>query len=105
MTKYRAKPTEVDGIRFASKAESRRYIELKLMQEHGVIRDLVLQPRYPIVVNGVKICTYVADFKYYDKERKREVVEDVKGMIPRLYVIKRQLMKAVYDINIFEVPA
>jgi hypothetical protein len=103
--KYNAKRTEVDGITFDSKMESRRYIQLKQLEKGGVIRDLELQPRYPLTSNDVLICTYVADFRYWDNEREREVVEDVKGKITREYRIKKKWMLALYDIEVQEVTA
>jgi len=102
VTKYRAVPVTIDGIRFASKAEARRYTDLLLMERGGAIRDLELQPRYPLVVNGVKVGTYVADFRYVD-EAGRVVVEDVKGVRTAVYRIKRLLMRALYGIEIEEV--
>jgi hypothetical protein len=104
-SKYRNVKTTVDGITFASKREANRYAELKLMKQAGEIIDLVLQIRYPIVVNDVKICTYIADFVYFDVASGRYVVEDAKSkatMTPA-YRIKKKLMKAIYDIDIQEV--
>ena len=46
--KFGAVPTTVDAIRFASKKESRRYLDLKLMEKAGLIRDLECQPKFPI---------------------------------------------------------
>ena len=103
--KYHAIPTEVDGILFASRLEARRYSELRLMGQAGEIRDLELQPRYPIRINGQLVCTYVADFRYFDVQRNREVVEDVKGVRTREFVLKKKLVKAVYGIDIEEVTA
>jgi len=91
-SKFGAKPTYVDGIRFASKKEARRYEALKLLERAGVIRDLERQPRFPIVINGepVKIRShgspngravyYVADFRYFDTRENARIVEDVKGI-------------------------
>lgn len=103
--KYNAKRTEVDGITFDSKMESRRYIELKQLEKGGAIRDLELQPRFPFTVNDTLVCTYVADFRYWDVERDQEVIEDVKGKITREYRIKAKLMKALYGIEVQEVTA
>jgi hypothetical protein len=100
MTKYGAIPTEVDGIRFASKAEARRYAELKLMESAGVIDRLTLQPRYKLVVDGELIGTYVADFRYLDLEHERFVVEDVKGVETPVFKLKRKLVKALHGIDI-----
>ena len=104
-SKYKAKPTTVDGIQFASKMEARRYNELKLMERAGEIRDLQLQRRWPIVVNGVKVCVYVSDFEYIETMTGERVTEDVKGYRTHVFAIKKQLMKAVYGITIKETSA
>jgi len=102
MSKFHNIPKRVDGILFQSTKESRRYSELKALQQAGVIRDLEMQPKFKLEVNGVHITTYYADFRYHDNERRAEVVEDVKGMRTQIYIIKRRLMKAIHDIEIEE---
>lgn len=101
MNKYRAIRTEVDGIMFASKKEALRYKELKFLLQEQRISDLVLQPKFPIEVNGKKICTYIADFIY--NEDGIQVVEDVKGVKTSVYRIKKKLTEAIYNITIKEV--
>jgi hypothetical protein len=103
--KYHNEPTIVDGVKFSSRAEARRYCELKIMLDAGVIKDLRLQPRFPIVVNGIKICTYVADFRYYDIERGGDIIEDVKSTATKtaVYRVKAKLMHAVYGVIVSEV--
>ena len=93
LNKYRNKPVKIDGIRFASIAEGRRYSELKLLERAKEIRALELQPSYPLSVNGHHICTYIADFRYF--ERGRTVVEDVKGFKTPEYEIKSKLFMAL----------
>lgn len=93
-SKYSAKPTFVDSIRFASKAEARRYSELKALERAGLISHLELQPRFPLIVNGVVVCTYVGDFRYL--ENGKSVTEDVKGMKTDVYAIKRKLLLATH---------
>jgi hypothetical protein len=101
--KYGAKATTVDGIRFASKFESERYGYLKSLERAGVIRSLQLQPRYKLAVNGILICTYVADFSY---EREgtdgswTSIVEDAKGVETPEFKLKKKLMQAVLGIEI-----
>jgi len=99
--KYNAKPTIVDGIRFASKKEANRYQELKILLKAKVIQDLVLQPRFPCHVKDKLICTYVADFKYI--ENGQMIIEDVKGMKTPIYRLKKKLVEALYYIKITEV--
>lgn len=101
--KYRNVKTVVDGITFDSKREAKRYGELMLLLRAGLIRDLTLQKRYSLLVNGELICAYVADFDYYDAKAGRWVTEDAKGVRTPEYLIKKKLMKAVHGITIREV--
>jgi hypothetical protein len=101
-SKYNATRTTVDGITFASKREAKRYSELKLLEMAGEIKELVLQPRYPLKVNEQLITTYVADFRYDDCKSKRSIVEDTKGFRTPEYRIKKKLMLAIYGIEVFE---
>ena len=95
MTKYHARPQVLDGIRFASGAEARRYMELRLMVEAGEIGALVCHPSWILYpadkARGLSAIRYTADFQY--NECGRVVVEDVKGMLTR---------DAALRINIFQ---
>lgn len=106
--KFFAKAVTIDGHRFASKAEGARYVELRLLEKAGEIRGLVLQPRFPLHVDGVLIGTYVADFAYDDLIGTyvadfdhagyfgTRVVEDVKGLDLPLGRWKRKHFEAQY---------
>lgn len=98
--KYRNVPTVIDGIRFASKREAYRYAELKDMAKRGEIETLLLQPRYPLTVNGMHVCTYVADFAYQDNSTGRVVTEDAKGVRTRDFINKAKLFHALYGREI-----
>lgn len=102
MSKYGAIRTEVDGFKFASKKEAGRYSQLKLLERAGEITELRLQPRYPLTVNGVKVCTYVGDFAYRDKA-SGFVLEDVKGVKTETYKLKAKLFAALHGFPITEV--
>lgn len=99
-SKYGAKKTEVDGIKFDSKREAARYSQLRLLERAGQIADLRLQVKYPLVVNNVKIGRFTADFVYV--ENGAEVVEDCKGYRVRDYPLRKKLMLAIYGIAIKE---
>jgi len=96
-SKYGNRPTTVDGHAFASKAEARRYRELRLLEAAGEIRDLVLQPRFELQAGfeyrGRRVLpiTYVADFQYWDRRTGERVIEDVKGHRTEAYRIKAKL--------------
>lgn len=100
--KYNAKKTIVDGITFDSKAEARRYGDLKILQMAGEISGLMLQREYPLKVNGIVVCKYRADFVYVDKSGHNTIVEDVKGVRTEVYKLKKKLMLACYGIEILE---
>lgn len=98
--KYRAIKTTVDGITFDSKKEAARYEELKLLEKAGEIMYLTLQPRFDLIVNGVKCGFYKADFQYL--AIGKTVVEDVKGVKTPVYNLKKKMIKAIYGFDIFE---
>jgi len=88
--KYSAEPCVVDGVRFASKAEARRYGELQLLVRAGQIVDLQLQPRYALPAGIV----YVGDFAY--TEAGKQVCEDVKGVETQAFRLKARLMRELH---------
>lgn len=100
--KYRNKKTSVDGIRFDSKREANRYMELKLLERAGAIKDLRRQVSYVLINKSRygRAIKYVADFVYY--EDGKLVVEDVKGVRTPVYKLKKRLMAEVYGIEIKE---
>jgi hypothetical protein len=101
MNKYRNKPTHIDGIRFASKAEAKRYQELKLLERAGEITGLRLQPRYPLYAyEKEKICDYVGDFEYFEPVKGKYITEDVKGVLTPVFKLKAKLFKAHYQREI-----
>ncbi len=99
--KYGNSWVEVDGIKFQSKREAARWGVLKLMEQAGEIQNLRRQVRFPIVINGQKICVYVADFQY--EHGSETIVEDAKGCRTDVYKLKNKLLKACNGIIITEV--
>lgn len=106
MTKYGAVKTTAGGIRFDSKREAARYLELLAREQAGEIRDLRLQVRYRCEVNGVHVCDYIADFCYYERAEDghtwRPITEDVKGYRVPVYRLKAKLVRACFGIEIRE---
>ncbi len=106
--KYRNRPT--DG--YASKREARRATALRLMQEAGQIQGLREQVEFLLIPRQTRpdgtaerSCSYWADFVYdeWTGGGWRRVVEDVKGVRTREYVLKRKLMLMVHGVAIKEV--
>jgi hypothetical protein len=118
MSKYHAKPTTIDGIRFDSQKEARRYQELKLLERAGEIRNLERQPEFDLNVvqrsddynYSKKVGVWRGDFRYEERRytaAKRErwdvIVEDVKGFKTPVYRLKKRMVEAQYGIQIREV--
>ncbi|WP_353191393.1 DUF1064 domain-containing protein [Pandoraea pnomenusa] len=105
-SKYSNRKCEVDGIKFDSRAEARRWTQLQAMQSAGEINDLERQVVYVlaagVVIDGRKVppLRYVADFVY--ERANVTVIEDVKGVITPEYRIKRHLM-ALKGLSIVEI--
>lgn len=105
MSKYGAVRTEYAGRVYASKAEARRAVELEASRMAGLIDSLEEQVAFPLVVQGVKVGTYVCDFQYREVATGRLVVEDIKGFRTPVYRLKKKLVKALYGVDIHEVSA
>lgn len=101
MNKYRAKPTWVDNVRFASKKEAGRYVVLKFLLQEGKIHNLLLHQTHKLKVNGHLICSYVSDFEY--ELDGVHVIEDTKGVRTPVYKLKKKLMLACLGLTITEV--
>lgn len=102
-SKYGNKRTTVDGIKFDSKKEADRYGSLKLLERHGAISNLELQPEYHFRHKGKLLMTYRPDFRYV--EDGALVIEDVKSEGTRgnrVYAIKKKAMLIWFDIQILE---
>lgn len=89
------------GIKFDSRKECLRYLELKGRYDAGLIKDLKLQHHFTLqegfkTVEGetIRKMEYVADFTYIDEDGKF-VIEDVKSEATaknEKYRIKKKLM-------------
>jgi hypothetical protein len=101
---HNVKTTGADGVVHDSGKEHRRWCELELLECAGEIRCLRRQVPFALVVSGVLVCTYIADFVYEDGAAT--IVEDCKSPPTRklaAYRIKVKLMQAIHNIQIREV--
>ena len=116
-SKYKNEPVTVDGVRYDSKNEMRRYNFLKLMERAGEISNLRYHVKYPLFPKGtVEIRRfpdgrevvlkryerehwYEADFVYTNKKGE-DIVEDFKGFVTDTFKEKRDALKELYGIDI-----
>ena len=109
---------------YDSKAEARRGAELELLQAAGEICNLRKQVKFVLIpaqdaVGGVytrgklkgapkrgklieRECAYIADFVYVNKDGET-VVEDVKGMRTKEYILKRKMLLFFHGIRVVEI--
>lgn len=116
VNKLNARKVELNGIKFDSQKEARRYVELLELEKNGAISNLCTQVEYVLCPtqrdsNGKVVerkLSYIADFVYFDEVSHTKVVEDVKGYrnpssaAYAKYVIKRKLMRYIHGIIIKE---
>lgn len=89
--KYHNTPTEIDGIRFDSKAEAGRYLTLKALKTSGNILWFSRQPSF-LLPGGVR---YMPDFLVCDAAGLIWV-EDVKGVETEAFKIKKKLWEDAF---------
>lgn len=105
--KYHNKKVEYDGIKFDSTKEKNRYIGLKQLERLGVIQNLQRQVKYELQpsfkLNGktIRSITYIADFVYI--QDGVEIIEDVKGMRTKEYLLKKKMFEYKYQKEIKEI--
>lgn len=105
-SKYNNRKTEIDGITFDSHAEANRYLVLRDMEAQGIITELSVHTRWPVLddfvdCNGKRIrgIVYEDDFSY--ARNGRRVVEDVKGVRTAVFRLKAKLFQKRYPHILF----
>ena|ERR1700684_216322 len=93
--KYRNVPVMVDGIRFDSKLEARRYAQLKQLQMHGQVKWFICQVPFRLP-GGI---TYRADFLVVLHDREI-AIEDCKGMLTPVSALKIKQVEEIYGIKV-----
>ena len=103
--KYHNVRTSYNGKMFASKKEATHAGLLDAMQRAKEpsqrVKSVIYQYRIPIVVNGIKIAHYVADFYVSFADGHKEIHE-TKGFRTREYILKKKLVEAIYGEKILE---
>ena len=106
-----AKTTYVDGIKFDSKKEAKRYTELRWLQEADEISELRVHPSWELNYNGRPFLIksdrykngrrmkYTADFWYKDKEGN-VIVEDVKGYATPMSRMRIAIFEAMTELEV-----
>lgn len=108
MSKYHSRKVVIDGIKFDSKKEAERYKSLCLRERAGEIDKVQVHPKFRLLpsqkfdlMDNERPLDYVADFAYCEIKSGYFIVEDVKGVKTKDYVIKRKLFKYMFPTYIF----
>ena len=97
----KAHPTQAQH--FASQAEARRYMELRLLERAGKVSSIECQPKFELSVNGVRMGQYRADFVYRDNKYHgpgRNYEEIKGGAMTEISDWKRRHAEAQYGVKI-----
>lgn len=99
--KYRNKKVTYDGIEFDSQREFKYYLDFKEQQKSGRISGLEVHPKFRCEINGLKICTYEADFGFTEQGRRRvlDVKSPVTAKLPT-FRLKKKLVEALHNVTI-----
>lgn len=100
--KFGAVKTFAHGILFDSKLEAFHYDVLRMMELAGEITDLETQKDFPLKIGDALICTYRADYFYFDRACQEWVVSDAKGVKTETFRIKWKMARILYPQHIFE---
>lgn len=102
--KYRALKTTVGSITFDSGLEAKRYTQLKMLEKAGTIKNVQIQPKFRLMDSykydgkTIRAIDYIADFMY--EEDGKRIVEDVKGIRTKDYIIKSKLFMKKYILEL-----
>jgi hypothetical protein len=94
--KFNAVICEADGIKFRSKKERKRYLELMALKSAGQCWFLRQVPFY--LPGETK---YVLDFLVFWSDG-RITYEDSKGQKTPMYIMKKKQVEALYPVKIIE---
>jgi hypothetical protein len=81
---------------YDSKFEAGHAMYLDSLKAQGKIRSWVRQVAFPLVVNGVKIAEYWADYVVVTSDGRKQVHE-TKGFRTQIFNMKWKLMDALYS--------
>ena len=95
-SKYNAVICEADNIKFRSKKERKRYLELKALQHAGECWFLRQVPFY--LPGNVR---YMLDFLVFWKDG-RQTFEDTKGCRTDMYKMKKKMVEDLFPVRIVE---
>lgn len=90
--KYKAKKIETKDGKFASQLEFRKWSELLIMQNAGLISNLRRQVKIKL---GHKV-SYIADFVYYDIKKLNLIIADAKGLETKDFRVKKEWLLEKY---------
>lgn len=124
MSKYRnCKVKTAEGLEFDSRKEYYEYLRLFQLQNDGKIMNLKCQVKYELIpkqkldrpykspsssklTRSLSAVNYTADFVYDEWNEQEQcyetVVVDTKGFRTKDFIIKKKLMKYIYNIEVVE---
>lgn len=116
--KYHNRKVIVDGLKFDSIKEAKRWRELCLLYRAGEIGEVKRQVEFVLIpaqryrddsgkIHTERAVKYVADYTYRDARSGKMIIEDVKGykggQAYAVFKIKKKLMRFIHGLEVREV--
>ena len=93
--KFKAVQTVTDGIKFPSKKEANRYLQLKMLQRAGNVVFFLRQVPFDLPGNT----KYFVDFQIFYSDGT-VTFEDVKGMLTPAFVKAKKQVESLFPVEI-----
>lgn len=98
--KYRNKVTRVDGIRFDSKLEADRYVEILLLRKTGIVLWFLRQVPFDVASGVVYRADFLIVWNRTGTPQECVTIEDCKGVLTPTSRVKIAVVQERYGINV-----
>ena len=94
--KYGSRRTDCGIHSHRSGLEAKVCSELQLRQKAGDLKGFRVEVDIPLIVNGVKVTTYRADFVTEPDDGEKPEIIEAKGMVLPVFALKWKLLQAIH---------
>ena len=93
--KYHAKKTMFNGMKYDSKKEASKAMELTTLKKAKQIKDFESHKKIELYANGIRVCNYYADFVVTHKDGSTEII-DIKSKVTAtpIFRLKWKILEA-----------
>lgn len=92
----------IDGYKFKNEIEYRRYRGILEFVKEGRLKNLTVYPEYHLIVNDIKVDTFIPTFSFYDPVKgKARVIQVISSAVSNpLLELRIKLFEALFPIQV-----